>query len=169
MPAWRGSGRPDAIRIGLGYLVGAREEEMATIVAEREARGPYRSLGDLASRAGGGRPSLEVLAWSGACDGLIGTVDRAGAPHRAVAAGHRRARVRGAEGDQLALPLELPEAPALRALDAMGADGRRLRDDRPDRRAASVRAAARRAGRRCASSRDFLTMRHGERGARRPG
>ena len=58
-----------------------------------EASGPFTDLADLASRAGGGRPTLETLAWSGACDELAG-----GGPHArraalwalgAAAPGHR--------------------------------------------------------------------------------
>ena len=66
-----------AVRIGLGYVLGVRADEVAALVAERKPRGPFASLGDLASRAGAGRPALETLAWSGACDALAGG-DRAG-------------------------------------------------------------------------------------------
>src|SRR5436190_3539172 len=59
-----------AVRIGLGYVMGVRADEVATLVAERKSGGPFTSLGDLASRAGAGRPALETLAWSGACDAL---------------------------------------------------------------------------------------------------
>ena len=51
-------------------------------------------------------------------------------------------------GTQLALPLELPGAPALEPLARLGRDGRRLRDDRADARPAPARAAAARAARR---------------------
>jgi error-prone DNA polymerase len=60
------------VRIGLGYVLGVRADEVAALVAEREHGGPFASLGDLASRAGAGRPALETLAWSGACDALAG-------------------------------------------------------------------------------------------------
>jgi error-prone DNA polymerase len=106
------------VRIGLGYLVGARADEMAAIVAEREAHGPFADLADLASRAGAGRPSLEVLAWSGACDHLIGASSaharRTALWRLGIAAPAHRAPA----GSQLALPLELPAAPALRPLEA---------------------------------------------------
>src|SRR6266511_3834270 len=59
---------PSRVRVGLGYLNGARADEVAAIVAEREASGPFASLAELASRAGAGRPALSILAWSGACD-----------------------------------------------------------------------------------------------------
>src|SRR5204863_4127294 len=56
------------VRIGLGYVLGVRREEVEALVAARRERGPFRSLADLATRAGAGRPSLEKLAWAGACD-----------------------------------------------------------------------------------------------------
>ncbi len=60
-----------AVRVGLGYVLGVKREEVAALVAERARGGPYRSIEDLAARAGAGRPALEQLAWSGACDGLV--------------------------------------------------------------------------------------------------
>ena len=88
-----------------------KEEEIKALVAERERGGPYRDAGELASRAGAGRDTLERLAWSGACDELprrealwqMGVVT----PGRAVPG-----------GVQLSLPLSPPEAPALKALTA---------------------------------------------------
>jgi error-prone DNA polymerase len=59
-----------AVRVGLGYVLGVRADEVAALVAERASGGPFASPGDLASRAGAGRPALETLAWSGACDAL---------------------------------------------------------------------------------------------------
>ncbi len=119
-----------AVRLGLGYVLGVRADEVAALVAAREAEGPFRSLDDLASRAGAGRPALEQLAWSGACDGLA-LAGAAGVPPRAarrtalwclgVAAPARRAGARGEEGVQLALALDLPAPPALRPLDRWGA------------------------------------------------
>ena len=61
-----------AVRVGLGYVLGVRADEVAALVSERDASGPFSSLGDLASRAGAGRPALETLAWSGACDAIAG-------------------------------------------------------------------------------------------------
>jgi error-prone DNA polymerase len=108
------------VRLGLGYVKGAIAAEVRELVAERERGGPFRTLGELAARAGAGHLTLEQLAWSGACDSLI---DTAGA---AVARQERRlalwqlgiaapGRVAGA-GTQLALPLELPDSPSLRPL-----------------------------------------------------
>jgi error-prone DNA polymerase len=134
-------GAPPGVRLGLGYVVGLRADEAATLVAAREKGGPFRSLGDLASRAGVGKAALERLAWAGTCalvpDGLgarlaassgVGRADWRETPRRTVlwelgiAAASRRL---GANGTQLSLPLELPVAPVLPALapwEAMIAD-----------------------------------------------
>jgi error-prone DNA polymerase len=63
--------KPVRVRIGLGYVKGVREQEIRELVAARKAGGRFRDLSDLASRAGAGAPSLELLAWSGACDSLV--------------------------------------------------------------------------------------------------
>ncbi len=112
-----------AVRLGLGHVLGVRGDEVAAIVSEREERGPFRSLEDLASRAGTGRSSLERLAWSGACDALTSAGMAAGS------AGYARREalwrlgiaaaplsVHGREGTQLTLPLDLPSAPRLARL-----------------------------------------------------
>ena len=98
-----------AVRVGLAYVLGVRRDDVAALVAVREAGGPFRGLGDLASRAGAGRPALELLAWSGACDALAGGDRRVGLWRLGVATPGRK--VNG--GTQLALPLELPAAPGL--------------------------------------------------------
>jgi error-prone DNA polymerase len=108
---------PDHVRIGLGYVKGVREQEIKELVAARKAAGRFRSLSDLASRAGAGSPSLELLAWSGACDSLVNDVAPGSARRIAlwqlgVATPGRR--VPG--GMQLALPLDLPAPPELHAL-----------------------------------------------------
>jgi error-prone DNA polymerase len=98
-----------AVRIGLGYVQGVKEEEVRALVAERERGGPFRDAGDLAARSGAGRDTLERLAWAGACDELprrealwqMGVVT----PGRAVPG-----------GVQLSLPLPAPAAPELREL-----------------------------------------------------
>jgi error-prone DNA polymerase len=143
------------IRLGLNFVLGARTDEVAALVAAREAGGPFGSLTDLASRAGAGRAILDRLAWAGACDALAaadvaaeaaaadpaaaraappGVAEAAAAP-QAVSRARRTALWRlgvaapgttvGDAGTQLALPLELPGAPALDPLaawDAMVAD-----------------------------------------------
>jgi error-prone DNA polymerase len=114
-----------AVRIGLGYVLGVRADEVAAVVAARAAGGPFRSLDDLVARAGPGRPALELLAWSGACDELA-RLD--GAPPRAArrAALWRLGAAATAYGmaggaRQLPLPIELPDAPELAPLDAWSA------------------------------------------------
>jgi error-prone DNA polymerase len=95
-----------AVRIGLGYVLGVREDELRPLVEEREKSGSYVDAGDLAARSGASRDTLERLAWAGACDELprrealwqMGVVT----PGRPVEG-----------GVQLALPLEAPDAPPL--------------------------------------------------------
>ena len=131
---------PDGgVRIGLGYVKGVREQEVTALVTSREQGGPFRGLSDLASRAGAGAGSLELLAWAGACDSLAG-VDGQSAGVRQQPAGASElpttARSPSARrialwqlgvaspgravpgGVQLALPLDLPAPPTLRALSA---------------------------------------------------
>jgi error-prone DNA polymerase len=122
-----------AVRLGLGYILGVRADEVEALVAARHADGPFRSLDELASRAGAGRPALERLAWSGACDTLA-LADAAAAPSTPASA--RRialwrlgiavpAHAAGEDATQLALPIDLPRAPELSAVsnwDAMIAD-----------------------------------------------
>ena len=132
-----------AVRIGLGYVLGVRAEEVRALVEARRADGPFRSLDDLVARAGAGRPALERLAWSGACDALalddLEARLAASSPARVRTAPARRPGARrpsprrvalwrlgaaatpqraGEDGTQLALPLELPQAPALAPLAA---------------------------------------------------
>jgi error-prone DNA polymerase len=127
-----------AVRIGLGYVLGVRADDVEALVAAREAEGPFRTVEDLASRAGAGRSALEQLAWSGACDALAGGSRRralwdlgVAAPGKrlltsvAGRAGSSSQRVRAELGTQLALPLGVGEAPPLPGLsgwDAMIAD-----------------------------------------------
>jgi error-prone DNA polymerase len=124
------------VRIGLGYVRGVREREVRALLEARARGGRFHSLSDLASRSGAAAGSLEMLAWAGACDALA---DNDGAPP-AGGAGHRAVSPRRlvlwqlgvatpgrqvAGGVQLALPLDLPAPPGLRALsrwEAMLAD-----------------------------------------------
>src|SRR5436305_15326198 len=100
------------VRIGLGYVRSVREQEVKELVATREEGGHFRSLSDLASRAGAGAPSLELLAWSGASDSLVEGDRRVALWQLGVATPGRD--VPG--GTQLALPLDLPAPPKLRKL-----------------------------------------------------
>jgi error-prone DNA polymerase len=110
------------VRMGLGYIKDVAGAEVQALVAERQRGGAFASLGDLAARSGVRRLTLEQLAWSGACDTLIST-----APRRLRAQDRRTAlwqlgMAAPAESEhttqstQLALPLELPQAPRLRPL-----------------------------------------------------
>jgi error-prone DNA polymerase len=110
-----------AVRVGLGYVNGVRDDEMKTLVGERERGGAYTGMDDLASRSGVSRDGLERLAWAGACASL-GVEARASVPKRrdrrrdlwrAGVAKAARARL-----EQLSLPLPLPETPRLPELDA---------------------------------------------------
>ncbi len=111
------------VRIGLDYVRGVRSAEVQALVETRSTGGRFRNLADLASRAGASAPSLELLAWSGACDSLTTEArsrDRTGSARRTVlwqlgvaTPGHS---VPG--GTQLALPLDLPAPPKLRELSA---------------------------------------------------
>jgi error-prone DNA polymerase len=105
----------ESVRIGLGYVSGVRGDEVAALVRAREEGGPFRSLGDLASRAGAGRPALAQLAWAGACDSLGShhSTRRAILWELGIAAPGEPV----ADGTQLALPLDVPGAPALRELE----------------------------------------------------
>jgi error-prone DNA polymerase len=103
------------VRIGLGYVNGVRSDEVAALVEARAAGGPFRSLGDLASRAGAGRPALAQLAWAGACDAL-----RGGHTSRREILWELGIAAPGApvqDGTQLSLPLDVPDAPELRELE----------------------------------------------------
>jgi error-prone DNA polymerase len=108
-----------SVRIGLGYVSGVRADEVAALVDARREEGRFRSIADLASRAGAGRPSLEQLAWSGACDSLLaGPASHAARRTALWQLGVAAPGTKLAEGMQLALPLEVPAAPELRPLDA---------------------------------------------------
>ncbi|MCC3763374.1 error-prone DNA polymerase [Glycomyces sp. TRM65418] len=58
------------LRLGLGDVKGLGAPAAARIVAAREADGPFRSLADLARRAGLDREQLEKLAVAGALESL---------------------------------------------------------------------------------------------------
>jgi error-prone DNA polymerase len=104
------------VRIGLGYVKGVREEEMESLVAERERDGLYGGIADLASRSGAGRDGLERLAWAGALDELVGKGRREALWETGIAG----TGVRHEEGTQMALPLETPGAPQLESLGGWG-------------------------------------------------
>ena len=104
------------VRLGLGFVLGVKEEEIRALVAAREAGGPFTSLADLASRAGAGRPSLDKLAWAGACDSLIGGASEHARRRALWQVGIAAPGEHVPEGTQLSLPLEVPAAPDLSPL-----------------------------------------------------
>ncbi|MGH2835954.1 MAG: DNA polymerase III subunit alpha [Solirubrobacteraceae bacterium] len=161
--------------VGLGYVRGVRRTEIETLVAERERSGPFTSLSSLASRAGAGAPALDLLAWSGACDALAAPPQSSASANQLRPA-HRisprrlalwqlgvatAARgVRGG-GTQLALPLELPRAPALPGLsgwEALVADYSMLGMTVASHPMGLLRS---RLPRGCSDSRDLAQLRHG--------
>jgi error-prone DNA polymerase len=104
------------VRLGLGYVSGVRADEVQALVAARAVGGPFRSLADLASRAGAGRPALDKLAWAGACDALAGGSSERARRTALWQLGVAAPGERGPAGTQLSLPLEVPAAPVLRPL-----------------------------------------------------
>ena len=104
------------VRLGLGFVSGVREEEVKALVAARAEGGPFRSLADLASRAGAGRPSLDKLAWAGACDTLAGGSSEHARRTALWQLGVAAPGEKIPDGTQLSLPLEVPDAPSLKPL-----------------------------------------------------
>jgi error-prone DNA polymerase len=115
----------EAVRVGLAYVKGVGEEPARAFVAEREERGTFRGVSDLAQRAPLDRPKLEALASSGACDSF-------GWPRRQLLWRLGLARRETGNGPgrsgQLSLPLEpqtaVPELPPESAWERMLADYR---------------------------------------------
>jgi error-prone DNA polymerase len=107
------------VRLGLGYIKDVAHAEMQALVAERERNGAFAGLSELAGRAACRRGTLEQLAWSGACDGLLGGLDIQTGTGRRTALwqlGVTSPAETVGEGTQLALPMELPAPPRLRTL-----------------------------------------------------
>jgi error-prone DNA polymerase len=106
-----------AVRIGLGYVRGVRADEVMALERSRAEGGPFRSIADLAARVPAARASLEQLAWSGACDALVGPCP-AGHERRSAlwALGIATPGSRVAGGTQLALAFEDAATPELRGL-----------------------------------------------------
>uniref|UniRef100_A0A7C4QR44 DNA polymerase III subunit alpha n=1 Tax=Schlesneria paludicola TaxID=360056 RepID=A0A7C4QR44_9PLAN len=113
----------DKIAFGLGAIKGVGEGAMAALVAERQTRGPFQSLFDLAERLDPKvvtRSVLELLVKAGACDSLGGRRSQLLAVlDRAVqgAAARLRDRQRGQKnlfgGDEPAAEQEGPATYAL--------------------------------------------------------
>jgi DNA polymerase-3 subunit alpha len=68
-----GTGEPAGVRFALAAIKGVGRAAMAALVAERDARGPFKSLADLTSRLAGkgfNRRLLEALVKAGALDSI---------------------------------------------------------------------------------------------------
>ncbi len=113
------------VRIGLGYVKGVREQEVKELVAARAKAGRFRNLSDLASRTGAGSPSLELLAWSGACDSLVAVP-----PERTASGGGEGPTVPGGAPRERCPSTSTP---------AKRRDKVRSRDDENDHRGAPAR------------------------------
>jgi len=71
-PLPSGEGGRYAVRVGLGFVRDWSEETATELVLERERRGPFTSIGDLARRTPPRlkRTAIEHLVWVGGCDRL---------------------------------------------------------------------------------------------------
>ena len=58
----------ERVRIGISYIASVGKDDAETLVAERDANGPYRDVADLARRSRLSREELEALVKGGACD-----------------------------------------------------------------------------------------------------
>jgi error-prone DNA polymerase len=116
-----------AVRIGLAYVQSVGKDDAEALEAEREARGPYRDVGDLARRAQVSRDALEALVRGGACDGF-GPRRRDLLWELGLATRPRSIEGTGGEAKQLPLPLdpttETPALPDLTRWERMLADYR---------------------------------------------
>ncbi len=106
------------VRTGLGYVAGLSRVDAEAIVRGRSEGGPYKDLADLATRSGASRDGLERLAWADACSGLPGELpaEVGGSSRREDlwSLGVARGSSRAGGSEQLALPLPVPDAPALK-------------------------------------------------------
>ncbi len=97
-----------AVRVGLGYVRGVRDEAARRLVDERTGVGPFRDIADLAARSDLRREQLAQLVRAGACD-VLGPPRRAMLWELGVVARPRA----GAGGLQLALPIPAGDPPPL--------------------------------------------------------
>ncbi len=65
------STQTQVVRIGLAYVQSVGEDDAEALVAEREANGLYRDVGDLARRTPLSQDGLVALVEGGACDGFL--------------------------------------------------------------------------------------------------
>ncbi len=104
-----------SVRVGLSYVRSLGKEEAKTVAAERERRGPFSGVRELAQRTGLDRARLEALVASGACDALGRHGRRSLLWELGFAPRAQTVPGSGGEESQLALPLDpTAETPALR-------------------------------------------------------
>jgi error-prone DNA polymerase len=104
----------EAVRVGLEYVRSLSEEEAKALVAERDRRGPFGGVRELAQRSALDRPRLEAIVASGACDSFEGG-RRALLWELGLAPRAQTVPGSGGAERQLALPLDpTAETPALR-------------------------------------------------------
>jgi error-prone DNA polymerase len=104
----------EAVRVGLEYVRSLGADEAKALVAERERRGPFAGVRELAQRSALDRPRLEALVASGACDSF-GDERRALLWELGLVPRAQTVPGSGGTERQLALPLDpTAETPALR-------------------------------------------------------
>jgi error-prone DNA polymerase len=104
----------DAVRVGLEYVRSLGADEAKALVAERERRGPFGGVRELAQRSALDRPRLEALVASGACD-AFGEARRALLWELGLVPRTQTVPGSGGAERQLALPLDpTAETPVLR-------------------------------------------------------
>jgi error-prone DNA polymerase len=104
----------EAVRVGLEYVRSLGADEAKALVAERERRGPFGGVRELAQRSALDRSRLEALVASGACD-AFGEARRALLWELGLVPRAQTVPGSGGAERQLALPLDPTAAtPALR-------------------------------------------------------
>jgi error-prone DNA polymerase len=107
-----------AVRVGLAYVKGAKEAGLRSLVAARAEAGPFTSVEDLASRSGTDGPTLEKLAWAGACDHVgAGTAGRNRREALWLLGAAPAGETKADDSAQLALPIAPLPVPRLNKLD----------------------------------------------------
>jgi error-prone DNA polymerase len=116
-----------AVRVGLRYVQGVGEDDAESVVAERDANGPYGSIRELAQRTPLSKDELAALAESGACD-CFGSKRRELLWQLGLVPRPTSVPGSGGEEKQLALPLEptveTPDLPDPTVWERMLADYR---------------------------------------------
>jgi error-prone DNA polymerase len=116
-----------AVRIGIEYVNGIAEAEARAVVAERERRGPFTSVRDLAQRTELSEHGLRTLIVAGACD-CYGLPRRELVWQLGLVPRTRGVPGSGGEERQLALPLDpttvTPQLPEPTVWEQMLADYR---------------------------------------------